>query len=140
MTTRILLPVDGSEGAQRAAEFTAKLARAFSARVVLLYVFDAPSGGVLGLAAHAADHLKQASERLAADAFAKAEAMLGGIAVLHMHKSGEPAKTILAVATAEGIDHIVMGSRGLSPLQEIFVGSVSESVLQHAACPVTIVR
>ena len=140
MTTRILVPVDGSELSRRAAEFAAKLARAFSARVVLLYVFDAPTGGVLGLAAHAADHLKKASEQLAADAFAKATAILGDIETLRLHQTGEPAKTILAVAASEGIDHIVMGSRGLSPLQEIMVGSVSETVLQDAPCPITIVR
>ena len=140
MTTRILVPVDGSETSQRAAEFAATLARAFSARVVLLYVFDAPSGGVLGLTAHAADHLKQAGEQLAAEAFEKAQAMLGDIVPLRLHESGEPARTILAVAAAEGIDHIVMGGRGLSPIKEIMLGSVSESVLRAAPCPVTIVR
>ena len=140
MTTRILVPVDGSEPSQRATAFAAKLARAFSARVVLLYVFDAPSSGVLGLTSHAADHLKKASEQLAADAFAKAQAQLGDIIPLRLHETGEPAKTILAVAAAEGIDHIVMGSRGLSPIKEIMMGSVSENVLQAAPCPVTILR
>jgi universal stress protein A len=38
------------------------------------------------------------------------------------------------------VDLVVMGSRGLSPMKELLIGSVSETVLRHAPCPVTVVR
>nr|WP_280953686.1 universal stress protein [Symbiobacterium terraclitae] len=53
---------------------------------------------------------------------------------------GEPAEEIVDYARLEQVDLIVMGSRGLSPIKELLVGSVSDKVLHTAPCPVLIVR
>lgn len=53
---------------------------------------------------------------------------------------GEPAEEIVDYARLEQIDMIVMGSRGLSPIKELLLGSVSDKVLRTAPCPVLIVR
>ena len=47
---------------------------------------------------------------------------------------GNPADQILAEAASEGVDMIVMGSRGLSDARALFLGSVSHKVANHAAC------
>jgi nucleotide-binding universal stress UspA family protein len=39
-----------------------------------------------------------------------------------------------------GADLIVIGSRGLSGMKRLLMGSVSESVVRHAHCPVLVVR
>jgi nucleotide-binding universal stress UspA family protein len=53
---------------------------------------------------------------------------------------GTPENEILHFAKEHGSDLIVMGSRGLNGLQELFLGSVSHYVVQHAEIPVLIVK
>ena len=53
---------------------------------------------------------------------------------------GVPAGMILEEARAHDADLIVLGARGLGTLQRITLGSVSESVLHQANCPVLVVR
>ena len=53
---------------------------------------------------------------------------------------GPPAESILRVAEIRKADIIVLGARGLGTLSGLVLGSVSQKVLQHAACPVLVVR
>lgn len=55
-------------------------------------------------------------------------------------EDGDAAQRILKKAEAEGVDLIVMGTRGFSDLQGLFLGSVSHKVTQIANCPVMTVR
>ncbi|MEM4422438.1 universal stress protein, partial [Pyrobaculum sp.] len=55
-------------------------------------------------------------------------------------RSGTPATEILNYAEEKGVDLIVMGSRGLSALQRLVLGSVSQAVASRARVPVLIVR
>ncbi|HYG60767.1 MAG TPA: universal stress protein [Symbiobacteriaceae bacterium] len=53
---------------------------------------------------------------------------------------GEPAEEIVDLARLDGYDMIVIGSRGLSGVREILLGSVSHKVLHMAPCPVLVAR
>merc|ERR1712224_507672 len=53
--------------------------------------------------------------------------------------TGNPGEAIVKVSRDQGIDLIVVGSRGLNKVQRTFLGSVSEHVLHHAHIPVLIV-
>lgn len=53
---------------------------------------------------------------------------------------GFPAWAIIERAAAAGSDLIVLGARGLGALKRLMLGSVSESVLRHASCPVLVAR
>jgi nucleotide-binding universal stress UspA family protein len=55
-------------------------------------------------------------------------------------QEGDPAETILDFARENSVDLIVMGSRGLRGMKEMFLGSVSHHVVQKASCPVLIVK
>lgn len=60
--------------------------------------------------------------------------------VVTVTPTGSPAATILRKAEHYECDLIVVGARGVGPLRRIALGSVSESVLRNAGCPVLIVR
>lgn len=53
---------------------------------------------------------------------------------------GSPVEEILAFAKTNHTDLIVIGNRGLGPVKELFLGSVSHHVAQQAACPVLIAK
>lgn len=53
---------------------------------------------------------------------------------------GTPAQVILDTAKAMHSDLIIMGARGLGPIQELVLGSVSHRVVMHAPCSVTIMK
>ncbi|WP_270181504.1 universal stress protein [Alkalihalobacillus sp. CinArs1] len=53
---------------------------------------------------------------------------------------GNPGEEIVKYAEENECDLIVMGSRGLSGIKEIFLGSVSHNVLQRASCPVLVIK
>lgn len=53
---------------------------------------------------------------------------------------GEPGMTICDVAAEVGADVVVLGSHGHGWLQRVLLGSVSHYVLQHAPCPVLVMR
>jgi len=53
---------------------------------------------------------------------------------------GPPAEALLNVAQTRGIDLIIMGSRGRGQLAGLLLGSQSQKVVSHAACPVMLIR
>ncbi|MBB5174525.1 universal stress protein [Texcoconibacillus texcoconensis] len=56
------------------------------------------------------------------------------------HLYGEPGPTIVSQANQSNVDLVVIGSRGLNPLQQMVLGSVSHKVAKRAQCPVMIVK
>ncbi len=53
---------------------------------------------------------------------------------------GRPDKEIVALANELNAGLIAMGSRGMSGIRRALMGSVSDSVVRHAHCPVLVVR
>lgn len=138
---KILVPVDGSEGAEKAARFAAQLARAIGAEVTLVHVYDAPSPAATGFLGNSPALVDDEHAKLAQASFERAIQAMDGFDVKgHLVEVGHPADSILAVAKRLDVNQIIMGSRGLSPLKELLLGSVSERVVRRAHCPVTITR
>jgi nucleotide-binding universal stress UspA family protein len=138
----ILVPVDGSVGANRAVQFAARLARDTGAALTLLHVYDAPTASQMGLARQSGDDFKRAMEELGAASFGAADKALANqdVKVEREVVMGHPAAEIVAKAQTMKADLVVMGSRGRTELESVLLGSVSERVVRQAPCPVTIVR
>lgn len=146
MMKRALLATDASDASLRAARTLGELALHHpDLRVTVLHVVPLPevltpaaaAGAPLTLPGRLDDYL----HTRALDVLAKTESALGLPAerVESKHLIGLPGEAILSEAKANGCDLIVMGRRGLSPLKELFVGSVSNLVMHRATVPVMIV-
>ncbi len=148
----LLVPVDGSEGAGRAASQAAVLAAAFEVPVRLLYAFPEDPVDVFGVPTEAPrpeeleyfspDAFARLRNQSARKAFDAAREAVGqtDVDIEEAVIGGNPAEAIVAHAERAGQPMIVIGSRGLSGFREILLGSVSQRVLHHASCPVTVVR
>ena len=140
MFNHILLGVDGSEHALHAAKTAGNLARNMKSETLRIVVAFEPVPPYLGepnLQIAISARIKEADEILK-----KAINAVGEIpGEIHTEVlEGSPAEAILDVANTRKSDLIVMGSRGLGRLTGLLVGSQSQKVVQHAPCPVLIVR
>ena len=64
-----------------------------------------------------------------------------GVSVAEAHLlRGRPDREVVHLSEEIGAGLIVMGSRGLGGIRRALMGSVSDSVVRHAHCPVMIVR
>lgn len=140
---QILVPIDGSADAVKAATMAAVLARGTGARITLAHVLDTKSMPLLGASAISGEELARATEEAAERcACAVERAALEGSGATYDTTTlrGEPGPEIVRHAQEQGVDLIVMGSRGLSPLRQVLLGSVSSHVLHDAPCSVTVAR
>jgi nucleotide-binding universal stress UspA family protein len=147
MFKRILVPIDGSTHAMKAAEMAIELARTFKADLTLLHVarkFDLPDQlkdyiKAEHLTAHDMLAIDEATKRVIADIRVSAESR-GIKKIKTIFREGKPARSIVDYARKAQVDAIVMGSRGLSEFESALLGSVSHKVATLADCTVMIVK
>jgi len=140
MFNHILLGVDGSKHALHAARTSGDLARNMKSNILRIVVAFDPVPPYLGepnLQVAISARMKEADTILQ-----KALDVVGNIpGEVHTEiLEGSPAEAIMDVANTREVDLIVMGSRGFGRLKGLLVGSQSQKVVQHAPCPVLIVR
>lgn len=139
--TKMLVPVDGSEQSCEAAKWAAKWAAEAGGTVTLLHVHVVPGAEVMAMAHLSRERIEEIETRHAGPSFEKARNAVGEAGIEDtIIAIGDAGEEIVGIARSKGFDHIVMGSRGLSPLKELLLGSVSEHVIQKAPCAVTIIR
>ena len=139
--TKILLATDGSREADLAGQTAADLANNTDSELHAVHVLASP------LATHDPSsfepevwaRLEQSERKTLEDVVGKIEASGGKVEGSH-HASGRPDAEIVALAEEIGAGLIVMGARGVGGIRRALTGSVSESVLRHAHCPVMVVR
>jgi nucleotide-binding universal stress UspA family protein len=139
---KILCPIDFSQHADRVVEWAAHLAKEHDGEVLLLHAYHLPvefqqlEGAYLP--ADFWDSVKEEAERSLKVYGDKLRE--GGLVVREIVREGYPASVIEEEAIQEGADMIVMGSRGLSGLKHLLLGSIAERVVQKAHCPVLTVN
>ncbi len=129
---RILFPSDFSPSSLRALPYAEEMARRFDAELLVLFVDFAPT--IYDPSSEDVPSSKRALEQAA-------EVLRGRrVRARGVYRRGAAAEEIVRAVAAEGADLIVMGTHGRTGLAHALMGSVAESVVRRAACPVLMVR
>jgi nucleotide-binding universal stress UspA family protein len=141
--TRILLATDGSAEAQLAATTAADLAERTSSELHVVTV--GPDYPLYELPEHPADFedvlqkQRRGAKEVLEHQVIRIEESGGTVNERHL-REGRADEEIVILAQEIGAGLIIMGSRGQGRIRRALMGSVSDSVVRHAHCPVTIVR
>lgn len=136
---RVLIPVDGSDSSKSAAKYGAHLVNARYPKMYLLNVWEPVTMTIGG----------EMAENVCKSSKAKSMALLEeykkllepcGLEIELISLSGRPDHVILNAQEELDCDLIVIGSRGLSALENVIMGSVVTRVLEGATCPVLVTR
>ena len=142
---KILVAIDGSEEASSAAKAATEVAKATGSELHVIYAIQEEryrphlgpemwEGWEEGF-----EHAKRSARSWVED---QAERMRGeGAKAVKSHLLlGQPDAAIVWLAEELGAGLVVLGSRGLGGIRRTLIGSVSDSVVRHAHCPVMVVR
>ena len=137
MAEKIVVGVDGSDCSLDALRWAVDEARLRGARIVAVNAWSLPQVSTYSEAAHVAELSFEEHARTAlAEAVAGVDA--AGVEVERVVREG-PAAAVL-IDAARDASLLVVGSRGLGGFTGLLLGSVSQQCVQHAACPVVVVR
>ncbi len=140
----ILVPTDFSADAEKALSTAVDIAKLVEAKVVVLHAYhvDIPTMSPLGssytlpqsfydeLRSQATIQVENAAKKLTAE----------GVEAIGIALSEPPSVAIVAQAESLPADLIVIGTRGLTGLKHVVLGSVAERVVRMAPCPVLTVK
>jgi nucleotide-binding universal stress UspA family protein len=134
---RILCPTDFSPRAQHAFHAACALARDYKAQLVLLHVQPPARGGeeinaLITKPEEIKQHIQQKLEGL--------QPHDTSVQVQRLVKAGNVASEIVHAAKETSSDVIVIGTHGHTALGRLLMGSVAESVLRKARCPVFMIK
>jgi nucleotide-binding universal stress UspA family protein len=143
--TKILLATDGSEEASLAARTAVDLADKTGSELHVAFVLrtqDVPDYDTMSFDIEKPheEEIRQMGQRLLDEQVRQVEEAGGTVAGAHFRMMARPERGILAIGEDVGAGLIVLGSRGLGGVKRALMGSVSDSVVRHAHCPVLVVR
>lgn len=137
MSKRILVPVDGSDHSWKAFDYA--LDEHPDDELEVLHVIDPMQGDYEPDESNA--RAVKRSDTIREDAETRVdETEHDGPVINVITREGRPADEIIDHANTDEIDQIVMGSRGLSGVKRLLLGSVAETVVRRAEVPVNVVR
>lgn len=137
--------MDGSQTSWKALDTARSLAEKYDGRLLVITVMIPYGSGSflqMSLDQTLIDQNNAAMKKAGFATLDMAKDKLGSYAgdVEYLEETGNPAELILDACKEKGCDTIVIGSRGLSGVEEFLLGSVSSKVSQYAKVPVVVVK
>ena len=137
MFEKILVAVDGSDNSKKATPVVIDIAKTRKAEVVVMHAIEHPEPRGPVAKADTPEDAKQVTETVVREINSAGIPVRGEVV---WTTPGRAAQAIVDTASDENAGLIVMGSRGLSDIEGLLLGSVTHKVLQHADRPVLVVR
>ncbi|MBV8223741.1 MAG: universal stress protein [Verrucomicrobia bacterium] len=145
---RILVPIDFSDHSKKTVSFVVKFLSTYNnATIQLLHVLDVLNyvGTPYVRRLQNCDHVKSEIDAAAQEARERLTEVerqfLGqGVKVKAYLRFGSPFEEIVQMADKLDVDLIIIGSHGCTGLTHLLVGSTAERVVEHAPCPVLVVK
>ena len=141
---KILVPIDGSDSSYKAILEAIKIAKLSGGRIDLLHVVTLSEHVQIYshfheayLPDHYVDEITNLGDEIIKTAMEEIPRELQGIGKI---ESGDPRSILQQYVTTEPYDLVVIGCRGLGALPGLFMGSVSQFLVQNATCPVMVVK
>ena len=150
--SKILVPIDGSEPSFHAVQIAKNIAKRFNSEIIILYVIVCPSQNeyvnLTGLVtSKQIDAIIQNAKEEANSWFKRTENIIMKEENSNVKMSTKVLLTGLSVygeiieyAEKEGIDLIVIGTRGRSGIKKLLLGSTASGVVTYAHCPVLVTK
>lgn len=148
MFETLLVATDGSKAAEKAVDYAVQFAKRHDSRLVICTVtserrvrLESAEPNPPNVDANIS--VDEAGGRISTEALSRAEkvALAAGVNYeLDEIYGRNVAAAIAKEASAIGVDHIVVGSTGMTQLATCVLGSVAQNVVHYAHCPVTVVR
>jgi nucleotide-binding universal stress UspA family protein len=137
---RILLATDFSAPAAGAEAYASMLAESWRAALTVVHVLEFAPGLNPDYPVNRLylDELRKQAAQAMADLEARTAAQ--GLSIRTSVVAGIPSKEVLALAEADDVDLIVIGTAGKTGLEHVLLGSTAERVIRMSPCPVLAVR
>lgn len=135
---KILLPVDGSKAARSARKFAVETAKSTGAKIIVVSVVEDTIHTALGgIESQIRREIKQTTKKTidAEKRKIEKESVKAETRVVF----GKASKEVVKIAKKEKVEHIIMGSQGVTGIARWVIGSVADGVIREATCPVTLV-
>ena len=141
----ILVAVDLHDARDDALDMAAFYARSFGSAVRVFHAADinvpSPPIPIPGASELRQEALASAENELAAELEKRVRPSMDGIETSYcVARSSSTGEAVCAAARDSGADLVIVGSQGRTGIGRMLLGSVAESVVRHAPCPVLVVR
>jgi nucleotide-binding universal stress UspA family protein len=150
----ILVPLDNSDHSSRALDVAIQIGKRFGGKITLMHVYSVSVVPVSVPEPYAftssvpvvppayvsklAEASREAGQKILEEGKKKAEAERVEVGV--KLEEGHAVQQIVKASKEASFDLIVMGARGVSHVREMLLGSTTDGVMHHVACPVLIIR
>jgi nucleotide-binding universal stress UspA family protein len=140
MIKKILIATDGTSASKKAELEGIELAKKAGAKVIAVYVFDIDAINVMDVGSDELDRLIKSEIGKGERSLKNLErlAVKNGVDMVEVLREGDPVTEILNISQEYGIDLVVIGTHKRKGFKKLIYGSVSDSFLKDAPCPVVV--